>query len=605
MSKKIICAAIISCLLCWSLSAEPYRWRNVVIHGGGFVTGLITHPSRRGLIYARTDVGGAYRRDSHHDEWTPITDMIGMSDWHLTGIESLAVDPSAPNRVYLAAGIYTNPRVSNGALLRSEDRGRTWLRTDLPFKMGGNEAGRNAGERLAVDPNDGRTLFFGSRRDGLWKSADRGATWQKVESFPFIFVPDEQQAVGIVFVLCDARGGSRGRPTQTIYAGVSTPDASLYRSTDGGQVWAPVPDQPRGLRPNHAALASDGTLYLSYGKEPGPNTMTDGAVWSYDTRKNIWTNITPLKPGPGDTFGYGGVSVDARRPRTLMVTTFARWDRGDEIFRSTDGGEHWTAIGAKAVRTAGPARWLHWHRIEPSATGWMGDVEIDPFDSDRALYVTGQGVWESDDVTAADSGRRTHWAFHSRGLEETVALDLVSPPAGAHLLSGVGDLGGFRHDRLDVSPPEGMFSNPIFANVESLDFAEQRPAFIVRVGTRQHGREGDGRRGAYSADGAETWTPFASEPEGRGAGTVAVSADGRTIIWTERGGSTHYSRDRGATWQRAAGIKRNLRVVSDRVNPEKFYAYDGQRGEVYASDDDGETFMVRARNLPTGFGRLH
>ncbi|HJU53793.1 MAG TPA: xyloglucanase, partial [Pyrinomonadaceae bacterium] len=50
---------------------------------------------------------------------------------------------------------------------------------------------------------------------------------------------------------------------------------------------------------------------------------------------------------------------------------------------------------------------------------------------------------------------------------------------------------------------------------------------------------------------------------------------------------------------------RNLRVVSDRVNPEKFYAYDGERGEVYASADAGETFIVRARNLPTGFGRLH
>ncbi len=102
MSKRIIGAALIACLLYWPVSAEPYRWRNVVIVGGGFVTGLITHPRQRGLIYARTDVGGAYRRDSPTGEWIPITDMIGMSDWRLTGIESLAVDPSAPNRVYLA-----------------------------------------------------------------------------------------------------------------------------------------------------------------------------------------------------------------------------------------------------------------------------------------------------------------------------------------------------------------------------------------------------------------------------------------------------------------------------------------------------------------------
>jgi xyloglucan-specific exo-beta-1,4-glucanase len=599
--------------------AEPYRWRKVVIVGGGFVTGVITHPTQRGLVYARTDVGGAYRRDSHAREWIPITDMIGMSDWHLTGIESLAVDPSKPDRVYLAAGIYTNPRVANGAILRSEDRGRTWRRTDMPFKMGGNEAGRANGERLAVDPGDGEVLFFGSRRDGLWRSTDRGATWQKVESFPFKldaganegegefnFVPYEKQAVGLVFVQFDARGGRRGKPTQTIYVGVSTPDTSLYRSTDGGKTWAPVPNQPKGLRPNHAALASDGMLYLSYGKEPGPNTMTRGAVWRYDTRKNLWDYITPLVPHAGDQFGYGGVSVDARRPRTLMVVTFDRWSHGDEIFRSTDGGEHWTAIGPKAVRTAGAACWLHWHRPEPSATGWMGDVEIDPFDSARALYVTGQGVWESNDVTAADGGLPTHWAFSSRGIEETVALDLLSPPSGAHLISGLGDLGGFRHDWLDVSPPAGAFSNPIFANVESLDYAEKSPAFVVRVGKSPYGRHiVIDRRGAYSTDGATTWTPFASEPrEGHGEGTVAVSADGRTILWTPRDGVAHYSRDRGATWHRVAGIPRNLKVISDRVSPDKFYAYDRQEGKVYASADGGETFRVSAQNLPAGFGTL-
>ena len=594
-------------------AAQPYNWRNVVIGGGGFVTGLITHPGRRGLVYARTDVGGAYRRDSPAAKWIPITDMIGMSDWHLTGIESLAVDPSSPNRVYLAAGIYTNPRIANGAILRSTDRGRTWQRTGMSFKMGGNEAGRASGERLMVDPNDGRVLYFGSRRDGLWRSTDSGMTWGQVESFPFTIrpvketgegefalVPYERQAVGIVFVEFDRQSGLKGRATRVIYAGVSTTDTSLYRSMDGGESWSPVPGQPKGLRPNHAALSTDGMLYLSYGKEPGPNTMTDGAVWRYDTRENVWTNITPIKPGANDSFGYGGVTVDARRPRTLMVVTFDRWERGDEIFRSTDGGEHWTAIGPKAIRTALNTRWLYWHRAAPSSTGWMGDVEIDPFDSSRALYVTGQGVWESLDVTASDRGLQTHWSFSASGLEETVVLDLISPRVGAHLVSGVGDIGGFRHNDLDASPPEGMFSNPIFANTESLDFAELDSSFIVRTGTSERGL----RRGAYSSDGASSWTPFDSEPEGRGAGAVAVSPDGRTIIWTPRDGAAHYSRDRGQTWKPSAGIPAKLKVVSDRVNPQKFYAYDGQRGHVYASVDGGETFYLKAKELPIGYGTL-
>ncbi len=119
-----------------SVSTEPYQWHNAVIGGGGFVTGLIAHPRAKNLIYARTDVGGAYRWDENSQHWIPITDSFGQADF--TGIESLALDPNDTNRVYLAAGIYES---SQSAIFRSDDQGRTWQRTDAPFKMGGNETG--------------------------------------------------------------------------------------------------------------------------------------------------------------------------------------------------------------------------------------------------------------------------------------------------------------------------------------------------------------------------------------------------------------------------------------------------------------------------------
>ena len=108
-------------------------------------------------MYARTDVGGAYRWDDSARRWIPLTDWIGAEDVNLTGIESLAVDPNDPRRVYLAAGTYSR---GNAAILRSEDQGRTFQRTDVPFKMGGNEPGRFNGERLAVDPEPGRHPFL-------------------------------------------------------------------------------------------------------------------------------------------------------------------------------------------------------------------------------------------------------------------------------------------------------------------------------------------------------------------------------------------------------------------------------------------------------------
>jgi hypothetical protein len=155
-------------------AAPAYRWRNAVQGGTGFVSGILFHPSCRGLAYARTDIGGAYRWDDRTDRWIPLTDHLGWDDWNLLGVEAMAVDPAHPNRVYLTLGAYTQSWAGNGAVLRSEDRGATWKRTDLAVKLGGNEDGRGAGERLLVDPRDSDTLWLGTRHDGLLKSTDRG-----------------------------------------------------------------------------------------------------------------------------------------------------------------------------------------------------------------------------------------------------------------------------------------------------------------------------------------------------------------------------------------------------------------------------------------------
>jgi xyloglucan-specific exo-beta-1,4-glucanase len=585
----------------------PYRWSNVTIKGGGFVTGIVFGTAAPDSIYARTDVGGAYRYDASLGRWRALTDFIAAGESNLMGIESIALDPSDASKVYLAAGTYLGS--GDGFILRSSDQGRTFTRHAIGVPMGGNVDGRSMGERLAVDPGEPSTLYFGSRNDGLLVSRDSATSWQPVASFPTRGALDQ----GLSFVLFDARAAAPGEPSATIYVGVArlaeddaaeiaadgrdsrNPADALFRSSDGGQSWEAVPGQPGSLMPHHAALDAAGQLYLSYSDRPGPNDIRRGAVYRLDTSTGEWANVSPPRP-LNQGGGFAGVSVARDTPGVVMVSTMDVWP--DEIYRSLDGGECWTSLTPRAQYDVRGADWLRFGGDAPSATGWMGDIEIDPFNPNRVLYVTGQGIWWSEDTPAADVAVPTHWSFHNEGLEETVALGLVSPPSGARLLSAVGDIAGFRHDDFGVSPPGGMFDNPRFGNTTSLDFAEAQPDVVVRSGTNS------GRRGAISQDGGATWTPFSSEPAGSaGEGAIAISADATRIVWDPRGTGPHFSLDQGQSWTASSGVMppdgNTGALAADRVNPLVFYARSGDG--VFVSSDGGVTF-ARAGSYGAGGG---
>ncbi|PTY07381.1 hypothetical protein DB347_08765 [Opitutaceae bacterium EW11] len=557
-----------------SLAGASYTWRNVAIEGGGFVTGIVSHPTTRDLVYARTDVGGVYRWDPSASGWIPLNDDLGPTDSQLTGVLSLALDPNDPNRLYLACGQYLPSWARTGAILRSVDRGATWSRTELNLKLGGNSDGRGTGERLQVDPRKGSILYLGTSQDGLWRSTDSGQTWAKVTSFP-------QSAVN--FVAFDPRSGDAANGASTLFVATSTTTvSSLYRSTDGGATWAAVAGQPSGLMAYQYAYEQGGTLYLTFTDGLGPNGVNSGAVWKYAIDAGTWTNITP----PAGQGGFGGISTDPQKPGTVIVSTLDRWAPGDEIYRSTDGGSTWKGTLTGHTPDYSSAPWA-----AASSPHWVSDVEIDPFDSGRAWFVTGYGIIGTDTLTAVDSGGAVSWIFRNRGLEETVPLGLVSPPTGnAPLVSVVGDVDGFRHVDLTVSPATGRHA-PLIGTSRSIDFAENNPGVMVRTGATA---------AQYSTDGAVTWHAFAAAPSmPNGAGAGAVSADGARFVWVPDNSRAYVSTTNGASWSPATGSPSSSSAsfipVSDRANALKFYIYDSVAGRLYRSTDGGASFSAAAQ----------
>ncbi len=576
------------------VATKPYQWKSVSIVAGGFVSGILFHPKQKGLAYCRTDIGGAYRWDSREKHWIPLQDWLTKPDWNLYGIESIGLDPSDPKRLYLACGTYTNDWAGNGAILRSDDQGRTFQRTDLPFKNGGNEDGRSIGERLAVDPNDGRTLFFGTRNNGLWISHDLGATWSQSTSFP---VRERTNGIGIGVVVFDPRTPLTKKPaspSQTIYVGVASNGSNLYRSTDAGASWTAVVGQPSNLFPHHMVLAQDGNLIITYSNGPGPNGIGAGAVWKYDTASSNWKEISPE---PARSFGYAGLAVDPQDPKIIAVSTLDRWSQGDDVFRTTDGGVTWSAMRQKSIQDSSAAPYMTWGKDKATFGWWTGALAMDPFNTSHILYGTGANIWGSDDVANVDQGLPTHWKVEGLGIEEIADIDLLSPPEGPHLISAVGDIGGFTHIDLDKTPPGGMTVNPMFGSTDSIDFAADAPSKLVRVG------RGSEAHGAYSTDAGLSWKPFLSEPSKAAGGSVAISADASTVVWSPDGQPPTLTRDHGAHWIASEGATAGLQLAFDRSFPAHLYGLD-RTGTVYFSSDYGAHFRVTGAKVSGEHGRM-
>ncbi len=584
----------------------PYSYRNVTFVAGGFITGFVAHPAERGLYYVRTDIGGAYRWDAGAKQWIPLEDWLPFAERNLLGVESFAIDPTDPKRLYLAAGTYVNG-AAGSAILRSSDQGRHFETIMVPFKMGANNDGRFAGERLQVDPNHPNAMLMGTRADGLWSSADRGITWHKVQSFRDVVFNDD----GLTFVAYDKSSGAAGSPTPVILVGMANPVGSLARSDDNGRTWKVVAGGPFGMFPNHGVFAADGTLYLSYTDAPGPNGVGNGAVWAYTPRTGKWRDITPEKPTPGSReaggqgFGYGTVAVDPEHAGTLFASTIDRWRLGDTIFRSTDSGAHWVSLKEGATRDSSLAPWTKHTLAEAPFGHWIGAVMVDPFDPAHVLYGTGETIWESQDVAGpAVANEATHWAVGAPGLEETADLTLLSPMVAAnvaadaepHLFTGLGDIGCFRNDDFSRSPAGGAMKNPELSNCDAVAMAADAPQEMVRVGRSW---TPGAAHGAVSHDYGVSWTAFATEPPGgEKGGDVAISADGKRLLWAVQRGAVAMSEDEGAHWKVLSTRSPQwlpAQVLADARSPETFWLYDAESGQLWSIAGDGSEQPVNPK----------
>ncbi|PQP02119.1 xyloglucanase [Massilia phosphatilytica] len=556
--------------------AAAYSWGNVSIGGGGFVSAVIPSKTEANVVYARTDVGGAYRWDNASGRWVALLDWVAEDQVGFLGVEALAVDPKNAANVYMTVGIsYFNG--GKTAVLRSSDYGRTFAVADVTsqFKAHGNGMGRQNGERLVVDPGSSNVLYAGTRQSGLFKSTNYGASWARVTALNVTTTPNDN---GISLVLADPSSVSGG-VAQRLLVGVSrygSAGANLYRSDNGGASFSAVSGSPSGLMPQRAAFDGAGNVYFTYANGAGPHgnslgsePMNSGQIWRYTISNGAWTNVTPS----GVNAAFSGISVDPFNSQRLVASTINQYMQqgdswGDHMYISTNGGASWTdVINRGFVRDNGGVPWINGKAIH-----WAGVAVFDPFNNKAVWVTSGNGIFKTANIDAVP----TTWTFTVKGLEETVPLNINSIPGGP-VLSAIGDYDGFLHYNIDT------FTNPQFAptmgTTSGLAVADANPSLVVRAGNKMY----------TSANGGVNWTQ--TNMNGT-QGQVALSASGTVLLHNPSNSSTMYrSTNMGASWTTVGGLSvNNARPVADPANASKFYVYNPADGSFMISTDSGASF---------------
>ncbi|KAG8990054.1 hypothetical protein FRB94_004006 [Tulasnella sp. JGI-2019a] len=586
--------------------AGQYTWKNVHTGaGGGFIPGVIFNQKQKGLAFLRTDIGGAYKLNADGITWSPLLDFADNARADYWGVESIATDPVNTQNLYIEVGLYTNfwdP--NNGTLLISNNQGSTFKAVPLPFKVGGNMPGRGAGERLVIDPNNNSVLYLGARSGhGLYKSTDSGNTWNRVQSLnatgDFVIDPTDTSGynsdpIGVGWIIFDTTSPKIAAGTSRIFVGVETKDSpSIWVTNDAGVTWAPVPGQDTTYLTHKAVLSpAEKSLYVTYVDTAGPWDGSHGWIGKYNISSSTWTNVTPAQAIADNSYGFGGISVDlSGKPGTVMAASLNEYYPDAQIWRSLDGGASWSVLYSASypapdyqllvTRYYGwdisSAPWIQSYTTDSKQIGWgIEGLAIDPFDSNHFLYGTGLTLYGSHNLLQWDTVHNITLENASNGVEETAVLSLISPPSGAHLLSAVGDIGGWTHDSLDVAP--STLHTPIFGTDQDIDYAGLKPNMIVRIGNAAG-------QIATSGDGGHTWALYANAPSLSG-GNIQYSANATAILWASSSG-VFVAKNNG-TFVASTGIPTGAIIKADKANDAYFYGTSG--GWIYVSTDSGASF---------------
>jgi len=719
MKKQVVFVTLLVCALCLSVVAQvnndvysqlKYRYIGPVGNRADAVAGVPGNPN---IYYVGAASGGIFKSTDGGIHWDPIFDSEAVSS-----IGSLAVAPSDPNIVWAGTGeAFIRSHISIGqGIYKSTDAGKTWKlmglektgrignvivdprNPDIVFACSLGTAygpqqergvyrtadGGKTWERtlfvdentgcsdLGMDPSNPHILFAGMWQveirtwgrtsggpgSGLFRSADGGLTWKRLEGHGLPAPPVGRIAVRIaqkdshrVYTMIETGDGVPidGKPTQR---------GQLWRSDDGGENWTMV-NADRNIR---------GRTHYYTRMEIAPDDENEAYFFSaaFSHTLDGGRSLTPLAQAPGGdnhemwidptngdrmaVVNDGGVAISVNRGKS--------WNRIQlpiaQIYHATvDSAVPYFVYGNKQDGSSyrGPSNTggggfggggfgggisrSEWH---PVAGGESGFATPDPTDP-NTIWTSGTGsgsvsgavmifdernhqsrdveVWPENvsGATAAEVKYRFNWEFpitispndHNRvyvgsqyvhvTTDRGNSWQVISPDLTRNDKSKMGSSGGLTPDNIGVE-----YAGVVFAIAES-----PKDANTIWAGTN------DGLL-QITRDGGKNWTNVTKNITGLpewgtvsnieasrfDAGTAYVTVDFHQM--NNRDPYVYKTNDFGKTWTLITnGIPHSMLSYAHCVREDparKGLLYLGTENALYVSFDDGAHWQSMQANLP-------
>ncbi len=306
---------------------EGLEWRNIGPYRGGRSLGCAGSPGRPNEYYFGATGGGLWKTTDGGTEWSPVTDGQVTS----SSVGAVAVAETNPDIVYIGMGeVQLRGSITQGdGVYKTKDGGKTWRHLGLKETQ--------AVSRIRIHPTNPDIVYvaalghpYGDNEErGVFRSKDGGNSWQKV-----LYVSPKAGAVDLIIDRNDpnvlyASTWQVYRKAWKMWGG--GPDCKLWKSTDGGDTWTDLTNNPGMPAPPIGKIGvtvspADSNRVWAIVE------ANDGGVFRSDDGGKTWERTNDERKLRQRAFYYSRIYADPWDKETVYCLNTG-------FYKSTDGGK--------------------------------------------------------------------------------------------------------------------------------------------------------------------------------------------------------------------------------------------------------------------------